>query len=116
MDIGATASMNAQHVEAYLGRCDDGINWAMIRAAQIPSPAYRVVPLQDMFGLGSEARMNVPSLQQRQLALAFCRQTCCAPNWPQSWRTARRSVRPPAPAVRQARKRRLGCLSGVGLA
>jgi 4-alpha-glucanotransferase len=37
------------------------MNWAFIRAA-ITSPArLAVVPLQDVLGLGSEARMNVPS-------------------------------------------------------
>jgi len=47
--------------EAYLGRCEDGINWAMIRAAQGSAASLSVVPLQDVLGLGSEARMNTPS-------------------------------------------------------
>jgi 4-alpha-glucanotransferase len=51
-----------RHVETYLGRSDDGINWAMIRAALNSSASLAVVPLQDVLGLGSEARMNVPSL------------------------------------------------------
>ncbi len=29
-------NMNVEQVAAYLGRCDDGVNWAMIRAASIP--------------------------------------------------------------------------------
>ncbi len=49
--------------EAYLGRCDDGINWALIRAAQASVASLSVVPLQDVLGLGSEARLNVPSRQ-----------------------------------------------------
>ncbi len=58
---GAT-DQERENAEAYLGRCDDGINWAMIRAA-VDSPAsLAVIPLQDVLGLGSEARMNVPSL------------------------------------------------------
>jgi len=48
--------------EAYLGRCDDGIHWAMIRAAQASPASLSVVPLQDVLGLGSEARLNVPSV------------------------------------------------------
>jgi 4-alpha-glucanotransferase len=49
-------------VEAYLGRSDDGVNWAMIRAALDSPASLAVIPLQDVLGLGSEARMNVPSL------------------------------------------------------
>jgi 4-alpha-glucanotransferase len=49
-------------VEAYLGRSDDGINWAMIRVALNSPASLAVIPLQDVLGLGSEARMNVPSL------------------------------------------------------
>ncbi|HXW21664.1 MAG TPA: 4-alpha-glucanotransferase, partial [Rhodomicrobium sp.] len=49
-------------VEAYLGRSDDGINWATIRAALNSPASLAVIPLQDVLGLGSEARMNVPSL------------------------------------------------------
>ena len=47
---------------AYLGRCDDGIHWAFIRAAQSSVASLSIVPLQDALGLGSEARMNTPSL------------------------------------------------------
>ena len=46
---------------AYLGCCEDGINWAMIRAAQSSPASLAVVPLQDVLGLGSEARLNTPS-------------------------------------------------------
>jgi 4-alpha-glucanotransferase len=47
--------------EAYLGRPEDGLHWAMIRAALGSVASLCVVPLQDILGLGSEARMNVPS-------------------------------------------------------
>ena len=46
---------------AYLGCTEDGINWAMIRAAQGSPASLSVVPLQDVLGLGSEARLNTPS-------------------------------------------------------
>ena len=49
------------HAEACLGRPEDGMNWAMIRAALGSAASLCVVPLQDVLGLGSEARMNVPS-------------------------------------------------------
>lgn len=48
-------------VEAYLGRCEGGINWALIRAAQTSAASLSVIPLQDVLGLGSEARLNTPS-------------------------------------------------------
>jgi 4-alpha-glucanotransferase len=54
-----------------LGRCEDGVNWAMIRAASNSVASLCVVPLQDALGLGSDARMNVPSRPGRELALAF---------------------------------------------
>lgn len=59
---GAT-DYERQQVLAYLGRCEDGVNWAMIRAAINSVASLSVVPLQDVLGLGSDARMNVPSLQ-----------------------------------------------------
>ena len=51
-----------RNAEAYLGRCHDGIHWAFIRAAQSSVADLALVPLQDVLGLGSEARMNTPSL------------------------------------------------------
>jgi 4-alpha-glucanotransferase len=49
--------------DAYVGRCEDGINWAFIRAAQASVASFSVVPLQDVLGLGSEARLNTPSVK-----------------------------------------------------
>jgi len=62
-ESGATEH-ERQQAEAYLGRCEDGINWAMIRAASGCVASLSMVPLQDVFGLGSDARMNVPSREQ----------------------------------------------------
>jgi 4-alpha-glucanotransferase len=50
------------NAEAYLGRCDDGIHWAFIRAAERSVADLALIPLQDVLGLGSEARMNTPSV------------------------------------------------------
>jgi 4-alpha-glucanotransferase len=47
---------------AYLGNCDDGIAWSFVRAAQSSVADLCVIPMQDVLGLGSEARMNTPSL------------------------------------------------------
>ena len=57
-----SAEHERRHAEAYFGPCQDGIHWAFIRAAQSSPGCLSVVPLQDVFGLGSEARMNTPSL------------------------------------------------------
>ena len=59
---GATDEERA-FAQAYVGRSDDGIHWAMIRAAQNSVANLCIVPLQDVLGLGSAARMNVPSLE-----------------------------------------------------
>ncbi len=70
------AEHERRNAEAYVGRCADGIHWAFIRSAQCSAASLCIVPLQDVLGLGSEARMNTPSLnggnwrwrfEQRQL-------------------------------------------------
>jgi 4-alpha-glucanotransferase len=50
--------------EAYFGNGEDGIHWAMIRSAQSSVANLCVFPLQDVLGLGSDARMNTPSVEQ----------------------------------------------------
>jgi 4-alpha-glucanotransferase len=51
-----------QAISAYVGPCPDGIHWGLIRLAQGSVASLSVVPLQDVLGLGSEARLNMPSL------------------------------------------------------
>lgn len=46
---------------AYLGIGADGVNWAFIRAALTSVANLAVIPVQDVLGLDSNARMNVPS-------------------------------------------------------
>ena len=48
------------HIYVYLSY---GIHWCMIRTACNSVASLCIVPLQDVLGLGSEARMNVPSLE-----------------------------------------------------
>jgi 4-alpha-glucanotransferase len=48
--------------QAYLGPCEEGIHWGMIRAASASPASLCVIPMQDMLGLGSEGRMNTPSV------------------------------------------------------
>jgi len=55
------AEHERRNAECYFGRCDDGIHWAFIRAAQTSVADLALIPLQDVLGLGSEARMNTPS-------------------------------------------------------
>lgn len=45
----------------YLGTDGAEINWDFIRAAQMSVAVLSVVQLQDVLGLGSEARMNTPA-------------------------------------------------------
>jgi 4-alpha-glucanotransferase len=56
------AEHERRNAEAYVGRCEDGIHWAFIRAALCSAASFSITPLQDVLGLGSEARMNTPSL------------------------------------------------------
>jgi 4-alpha-glucanotransferase len=51
-------------VEAYVGPSSDGIHWAFVRLAQGSVASLSVVPLQDVLGLGSEARLNIPSVSE----------------------------------------------------
>jgi 4-alpha-glucanotransferase len=46
---------------AYLGIGEDGVHWAFIRAALSSVARFSVIPVQDVLGLDSDARMNVPS-------------------------------------------------------
>src|SRR5208282_1683176 len=58
----SAAEHERRNADSYLGRCDDGIHWAFIRAAQNSVADLALIPLQDVLGLGSEARMNTPTL------------------------------------------------------
>jgi 4-alpha-glucanotransferase len=44
-----------------MGIAKDGVHWAFIRAALTSVANSCVIPVQDVLGLGSDARMNVPS-------------------------------------------------------
>jgi len=45
---------------AYLGFEDEPVNWVFIRAVMASVAEIAIFPLQDILGLGSEARMNLP--------------------------------------------------------
>ena len=40
---------------------EEGYNWGMMRAAWSSVADMAIVPMQDLLGLGSEARINIPS-------------------------------------------------------
>ena len=48
------------HTRAYLGFKDEPIHWVMIRGIMESVANTAVAPMQDVLGLGSEARMNLP--------------------------------------------------------
>ena len=45
---------------AYLGFTDQPIHWVLIRGVLASVADTAVIPLQDVLGLGSDARMNLP--------------------------------------------------------
>jgi len=47
---------------AYLGGTADSIHWTMMRAAETSVARWAIIPAQDVLGLGTEARMNVPGV------------------------------------------------------
>jgi 4-alpha-glucanotransferase len=54
-------SEQMQHkVRLYLGTDGNDIGWDLVRLALASVADIAVVPLQDLLGLGSEARMNLP--------------------------------------------------------
>jgi len=51
-----------QRVRDYLGCIEpNGIHWSLIRLAMASVANQAIIPLQDVLGLGSEARMNTPN-------------------------------------------------------
>jgi 4-alpha-glucanotransferase len=62
-DAEAAAAQRA-HLLAYLGGLQDSLHWALVRLA-LASPAnLAIIPVQDLLGLGSEGRMNVPGVPE----------------------------------------------------
>ncbi len=57
-DIGARGKLH--EAQAYFQSNGHAIHWAMIRSVMNSIAQLAIVPLQDVLGLGSEARMNVP--------------------------------------------------------
>ena len=49
-----------EHARAYLNSSGEEIHWDFIRTALASVSRLAVVPMQDVLGLGTDARMNVP--------------------------------------------------------
>ena len=58
-----THEIEKQRVLRYLGTDGHEINWDFIRAIFTSHADTAIIPLQDILGLGSEARMNIPGNQ-----------------------------------------------------
>jgi len=58
---------------AYLGIGDDGVHWAFTRAALTSVANLAIIPVQDVLGLDSDARMNVPSQTVGSWSWRLCR-------------------------------------------
>jgi 4-alpha-glucanotransferase len=58
---GALTDEEKRRVWDYLGSDGREIEWALIRAAYASVAETAVVPMQDVLGLGGEARMNTPA-------------------------------------------------------
>jgi 4-alpha-glucanotransferase len=60
---GEATQQIKEHVGRYAGHYVVEINWEMIRLAMASVARMCVVPLQDLLGLGAEARMNTPGVE-----------------------------------------------------
>jgi 4-alpha-glucanotransferase len=58
--IQNTSPQQRQRAFSYLNCGEDEFNWTLIRAALASVANLAIVPLQDILGLGSEGRMNLP--------------------------------------------------------
>jgi 4-alpha-glucanotransferase len=61
-----------QLAKLYLGICDGCVAWAFVRAALTSVAVLAIVPVQDILGIGSEARMNVPSQTEGNWSWRLC--------------------------------------------
>jgi 4-alpha-glucanotransferase len=75
---GHGAAHARAHAVEYLGGEPEKIHWAMIRLAMMSPANTAIFPVQDLLGLGGEARMNVPGV--------------AGGNW--SWRLAQGALDP----------------------
>ncbi len=60
--INSASKQDFEYAKTYCGlNKTEGYNWGFIRTAYASVSDYAIVQMQDILGLGSEARMNIPS-------------------------------------------------------
>ena len=62
------SEMERREVHAYLNPAEHDVVWSMIRAAETSVADVCLFPVQDLLGLGSEARMNTPAKPENNWA------------------------------------------------
>jgi 4-alpha-glucanotransferase len=67
----AQVEKEKQKLLDYLDADDSQVNWAFIRAVLASVADTALIPLQDVLGLGSEARMNTPATTSGNWAWRF---------------------------------------------
>ena len=88
-------------------------HWSLIELALASPAVLSILPAQDVLGLGSEARMNRPGIERRQLALAARGRRADRTRWPRgcarrpratgAWSpSATRQVTQPSPGASRA--------------
>jgi hypothetical protein len=85
----------------------------MIRAASNSVASLCVVPMQDALGLGSDARMNVPSRERKGTGAGVLAPFACARSWQKNWPRSPKSPTGFRSRCRGGRQRRMGGLSSV---
>ncbi len=70
-DEDAVGMQERAFVKRYLDCDGTEINWTLIRAALASVANTAVIPMQDVLGLGAEARMNMPSRQSGNWTFRF---------------------------------------------
>ncbi len=59
------------YIRRYMNVSGDNINWDLIRLAISSSAKYSIIPVQDIIGLGSDARMNRPGVSDGNWQFRF---------------------------------------------
>ncbi|HOL48880.1 MAG TPA: 4-alpha-glucanotransferase, partial [bacterium] len=63
--LNSISEKERKNLTFYLGEIDkNNFNWQMIKLGMSSIAIFSIFPMQDILGLGSEARMNVPSLSE----------------------------------------------------
>lgn len=64
-----------EHVKQYLGVSGETISWDLFRASIRSVANYAIVPMQDLFSLGTEARFNNPGTESGNWSWRYSPQT-----------------------------------------